>query len=573
MSTPIIAGLAALLLATAAPVSATPEAPGDLFLAGGSLGTCSELAPRACTSPMPARDGARQAPVLLFDPDGIARALEFRPWDRPDGVPVAAMEAVLRHVAARSGGRPVSGRDAADRLAAVCVNDGGRTRAVRCPAGDARAPWQRLTADERSALLSAFELPQLHDGARAVERADPGRSRSAGGTAVLEAFVDAARVASGRERPRIAFVTASAWDVFEPVDFYQSTFDALGAQAHWWPVDAALNAAVHGGGCDALEDLRRSLLGLPGRGRLWPDLVAAQRQACDHGEHLALLPFAVDGVFFAGGDQWRLRQAFVDAGDAPNAWLQALREAHARGLVVGGTSAGAAVQSGAAMLSNGSTAMALAQPPLMVPPPPPGCARAGRCPDGVDEDALTAWPAGGTGLAGEAIVDTHFSERGRELRLVALMAHAGAPMGYGADEASALRLVGGAHGPRIQAVGEAGGWVFADARLRDGGHVATAWYLGDGSALGRDGQGLALAGTVQACADAPDAGDVPGDALDPGALRAAARALAACGAEGLTLRAGPGTATLARTADTAVVRHGEHLGIGPLILTWTPDRP
>jgi hypothetical protein len=51
---------------------------------------------------------------------------------------------------------------------------------------------------------------------------------------------------------------------------------------------------------------------------------------------------------------------------------------------------------------------------------------------------LTYQPQGGLGLFQFGILDTHFSERGREGRLLALVAQTGAHFGFGVDEATAL---------------------------------------------------------------------------------------------------------------------------------------
>lgn len=569
-----LATLASTVLPALCMAASTPTQPGDVFLAGGSLGTCSELAPRACRTPMPERPDARTAARFVFDDDGVERALSPRLWEAPDAPSIEEVAALLRHVRPRAGGRAMASSDAADLLEAVCVVPGRHApRAQRCAPGDARAPWQRMLADERSALLAAFEQPQIEAGLRRVERADPHNSGVQGGTRVLAEFVEAARVRSGRERPVIAYVTASAWDVFEPVDFYQSAFDALGADARWWPIDAALNAAVSNGDCGRLDELRERVLSLPGRARIYPDLVGAQQAACAAAGHLALLPLAVDGVFFAGGDQWRLRRALVDADDAPNAWLHALREANARGVVVGGTSAGAAVQSGGAMLSNGDTGRVLQAGAKAAPPPAPGCARAQRCPPGIDEADLTWWADGGTGLAHEVSVDTHFSERARELRLVALLAASGTATGMGADEASALRVQGGPQWRRVEAIGAAGGWVFVNVEARASGYGADAFYLGAGSSLLREGGSVVLEGDASpGCRDAgalpPASAAPPDDALAGGALRDVARRLAACGLDAMTLAAADGEVRLQRDQRTRVAVRDGHVGIGPLRLEW-----
>ncbi|TXK62316.1 hypothetical protein [Alkalisalibacterium limincola] len=289
-----VIALAFLLPPLLCKASSPSGGPGDVFLAGGSLGTCSELAPSACLAPMPGRPDARSAARFVFDREGVARALSPRLWTAEGAPDVAEIEAVLGHVQPRAGGRALSAREASALLEAVCVaTSRGGLRAHRCPAGDARAPWHRMLSDERSALLAVFEQAQFDGGMRRVERAEPANSRAVGGTRVLQAFVEAARTRSGRERPRIAYVTASAWDVFEPVDFYQSTFDALGAEAMWWPIDAAMNAALSGEArCEELDALREQELGLPGRGRIYPDLVEAQARACASPEALAGLPLA-----------------------------------------------------------------------------------------------------------------------------------------------------------------------------------------------------------------------------------------------------------------------------------------
>lgn len=555
--------------------SSTGEA-GDVFLAGGSLGTCSELAPRACLASMPERSGARTTARFVFDQDGIERALSPWLWSAEGAPDVAEIEVLLKHVQPRAGGHALSAREASALLEAVCVGTSRRgLRARRCLPGDARAPWQRMLSDERSALLAAFEQAQFDGGVRRVERAAPTNSRAAGGTRVLQEFVEAARARSGRDRPRIAYVTASAWDVFEPVDFYQSTFDALGAEALWWPIDAAVNAALSAGvaGCAQLDALREQVLTLPGRARIYPDLVAAQSRACASPDALARLPLAVDGIFFAGGDQWRLRRALVDEHDRPNAWLESLSEANAQGVVIGGTSAGAAVQSGGAMLSNGDTLRALRAGTRPASPPAPGCGRAGRCGSGIDEADLTWWAAGGTALLPGVSVDTHFSERARELRLVALLAASGTPTGMGADEASALRVQGAGDWHRVEAIGEAGGWVFVAAEGGPSRLAADAFYLGDGTALARQADGPVLEGEdlpeclAQTALPASPA-QLPDDALADGALRSVARRLAACATPAVSLPAADGEVRLQRDARTRVSVIGDHVGIGPLRLEW-----
>jgi cyanophycinase-like exopeptidase len=341
-------------------------------------------------------------------------------------------------------------------------------------------------------------------------------------------------------------------------------------------VDAAAAAArFELGDCAALPRLRVERLRLPNREAVYPDLADYQRAHCASQPALML---QVQGVFFAGGDQWRHRQAFVQADDAPNDWLLELRQAHAEGrVVVGGTSAGAAVQSGSWMLGNGDVEAAVSRAARVAPPPEPGCTRGGRC-GGLPEDALTLWPAGGLRLAEGAIVDTHFSERARELRLLMAMQAADARWGYGADETSALLLREREGRREIRAVGESGGWVMRrDAAMRD---EVEAWYLAPGAVLvvepeasAEGGERVSLVLDAEASRATRQRAPLPEGAFDAGALRTVAQRLAwRCGAS-VHLLAAPGVAEL-RCAEGAQGWKGAGgvQGVGPLRLRFVRER-
>lgn len=544
-------GLVGLLLGSPAVAAAPDSGPAiEIVLAGGALAICSDLSPRACRE---APVAGRGPPLYRLDPLGVARASDPRLWGASGGPTSEAVSRWLGSIVAADGG---------DRLTRAAVIPLLERKAD----GDTRAsPWSSMTDAEQDGLLSALEIPQLdRDGKRLRERADPRASREPGGLVVLEAFVAAARERAGGAMPRVLVVTASAFDPMEPVDFYESALAALGAEGRWWPVDAAMAVArFPERDCEALPALRMAELGLAGREQVYPDLAVRAEEFCESDD--ASLG-GVHGVFFAGGDQWRLLRAFVDARGKPNAWLLALRAAHARGaIVVGGTSAGAAVQSGAAMLTNGSVSAAIEGRVTREPPPDPGCARAGRCPPGLGEDALGLWIDGGLGLAPEAIVDTHFSERARELRLLVAMDAAEAEWGYGADETSALRLreLGGARA--IDALGAQGGWVFR--RATDG--TVLAWYLSPGVRLLIEQEAVRLDGIDGRAQPRRPKAPIPSDALEPGALRAAAARLAwRCG-RALRLVAGAGTATI-ECIDGATgswVGNNGVAGVGPLRLS------
>jgi cyanophycinase len=118
------------------------------------------------------------------------------------------------------------------------------------------------------------------------------------------------------------------------------------------------------------------------------------------------------GVFFTGGDQLRISSQI---GDTPVE--RRVREIHARGGVIAGTSAGASVMSDT-MLVRGSSAESHRIGDLHMAP--------------------------GLGLLRDVIVDQHFAERGRIGRLLGAVAQNPRVLGVGLDEDTAAVVEGDA---------------------------------------------------------------------------------------------------------------------------------
>jgi cyanophycinase len=116
------------------------------------------------------------------------------------------------------------------------------------------------------------------------------------------------------------------------------------------------------------------------------------------------------GVFFTGGDQLRISSQI---GDTPIE--RRVREIHARGGLIAGTSAGASVMS-ETMLVKGASAESYRLGELHMAP--------------------------GLGLMDDVIIDQHFAERGRYGRLVGAVAHNPRLLGVGIDEDTALLVRG-----------------------------------------------------------------------------------------------------------------------------------
>lgn len=163
-----------------------------------------------------------------------------------------------------------------------------------------------------------------------------------------------------------------------------------------------------------------------------------------------------DVIWMGGGSQFRLLD-HLEAGGL----VEALREAHRRGAVVGGTSAGAAVL---------------------------GSITISGTPDPAPYLAGSVERRQGLGLVADAIVDQHFAERRREGRLLTALFEGGARRGFGIPERTALVFSPGeAHVIGASAV------VLVDAS------GVGAGALRGGTAAPEDGLRLTLARPGQTC--------------------------------------------------------------------------
>ena len=140
----------------------------------------------------------------------------------------------------------------------------------------------------------------------------------------------------------------------------------------------------------------------------------AIENAADDPEHARLLQDA-DGVWFTGGDQSRITRVFRPDGPGSTKADRALTEAHLRGAVIGGTSAGAAMMS-RVMIAGGNSADALRS--------------------GAGEGGVRIAP--GMGLMGFGVTDQHFFERDRLARLVVALLATGERYGIGIGENRAV---------------------------------------------------------------------------------------------------------------------------------------
>jgi cyanophycinase len=443
-----------------------------LLLAGGALPVCSSFSPIQCKK-RHFSDNYRSGALYQLDAQSAAR---LQTASDPELKRLALLVAAYsqdKQTTLRGDRRAIrqalagvalsrSGASVGQDMAAFGLEEYQKRFAEDPVVLTGESWWQRVADDTLASALSVLEVAQQRaDGRRKQEGVDIADSRNRHAVEVFETFVDMARARSEQSSPLILVSTASSTDSFEVVDFYTAVFAQLGARSRWLPLDRVLQAALEQSRCDALNGVREEVAGLYNRARIYPDLAERQQTICDgRGEVLLALLDQADGLFLNGGDQSLTRAAWYTSEGKPTAWLQRLRKRFQEGeLAVGGTSAGTAVQAGpnAAMVSNGSAEGALLAAAQAMAAPVPGCERAARC-QGVDPDTLTYQPAGGIGLFGLGLIDTHFSEREREWRMMALAGQTGAEQAWGVDETTALVMASAEAGQRLRVVGERGVW-------------------------------------------------------------------------------------------------------------------
>ncbi|PYZ91988.1 hypothetical protein CR194_17475 [Salipaludibacillus keqinensis] len=200
-------------------------------------------------------------------------------------------------------------------------------------------------------------------------------------------------------------------------NYYIDAFADYGIEAEWVPVDIA-NIEV-------------------GDSEEWAERI-------DNGEF--------SGFFLGGGDQSRYITSLVrenDQGDwTDSAVLGAIRAKFEEGkLMIAGSSAGAAVQASEYMITGGDSYRGITEGSL----------------EGYHSDGsiLGYYEEGGLGFFSYGLIDSHFSERAREGRMIRLAADVGVGKVYGVDETTAL-VVRNANHPAVdmEVVGENGVQIF-----------------------------------------------------------------------------------------------------------------
>lgn len=431
------------------------QAPYDLVLAGGALKTCSSFAIKNCVDKQQITGGKSQNRYQISS-QGFKRWAKITAFSSIKNAEKTNINSFFNTL--NRSLEAMSKDEFLDQIDDIAKDD-------------------NFTRDLSDAayfsLLDSFEILQYdHKGDRLTERVSLADNRNQHAKRVYRAFIEQAKLRVKQpNKANILVVTASSRDPYESADFYLGVLADPDVTVRWLPLDRAWQQAVDlqrkgFAGCDHLPRLRAANLQFY-RERVYPKRTQQQEHFCRHPNELVQLIKQSQGLFFNGGDQSKTLAALLTPEGEYSDILIAIHQQVASGqLVVGGTSAGTAVQAGGKanqrpipMFTNGDPAVAMKRGVFAIDAPSQRCLPALSCDTGLNRDDLTVRAAGGTGLFKLGLLDTHFSERDRETRLAVATFDSKQRLGFGVDETSALLVRYTQNGVQAKVVGEGGVFV------------------------------------------------------------------------------------------------------------------
>lgn len=425
----------------------------DLVLAGGALSTCSSLSPQNCKSSAQFSD-AKAAQYYEVSLSSLSRLASLA---NKFDIDIESQYSYLVNVYSSLGEVVLTKNRLFDALNGQGMSDD----AIRA-----------LADSQYFLMLDALEKAQFDEkGRRLTEKVQLNETVSPYSIDIYQRFIALAKQNTPEgQATKIGVVTASSRDAFEAADFYTGVFNQTGVEVVWLPLTAAFQGALGDEargfeGCSNLEKYQAAHQ-LYDRKRLYPQRFERQNKYCKSPSELTSLIESLDGLFFNGGDQSRTLAALqTPAGVASEFFLAIKRQLEKGDIVIGGTSAGTAVQAGGfwknrpiPMLTSGHSRSALSRGIFYLPPPSARCDD-GSCSDSLLPGDITVAAKGGTGFFDFGLTDTHFSERDRETRLVVATALTGQRLGFGVDETTALLVKLDNANPMFEVIGKAGVFV------------------------------------------------------------------------------------------------------------------
>ena len=303
-----------------------------------------------------------------------------------------------------------------------------------------------LTAAEKAILRTAFvdAKPQTN---RKFEARTTQFLSDKSSFDIQTQFVAAAKAANGGKTPTIGVVTASAENAFADRDINVFMLKSAGANVVYLPMQGGFRKALDAGDCANTRYYYDSYANTSASGdyynmdQVYPDLAQQQTDFCANGAAtLNSTLQGLNGIYFSGGDQARHLESFVskDAGanyTVVSPQLAILKARFDRGeLVVAGTSAGDHIQNGGTwkgkpvpMIGGGDSYATLKS----------GISK-GTGPLPASDVSPVSYANGGLGFFKYGVLDSHFTRRTREGRLVRHTAESGMDYGFGVDENTSL---------------------------------------------------------------------------------------------------------------------------------------
>lgn len=449
------------LCSAASAAAAKPQFPEySMVLVGGGLHTCSSQSRSSCTDNPQFAATTKSSELFALSLPRIREISQSAVWPQSRAEQRQQTQAILSQLLLDFGTTAMTEDELRQRLRLAKVELAG-------PSISGETLYQQLSELELNLIFDLLQQPQFlgkqlsgnqqsEKPQRQLEQASLAQTKDLFSVEIYKKITElAAKVRQKPGKPVVLVVTASSRDPLSAVDFYQSAFAETGAAARWLPLNAAYQAAQQQktagkASCEQLPQYLADIHGSYNRAAVYPDLFAELQAFCQQGPAAAIAQIEqADAIFFNGGDQSLTLQALRLPDGSASPELKAITARLQAGkLIVAGTSAGTAVQAGGRfaekavpMISNGSSTQALQSGAMAAEAPLAGCEKNHSCPAELPEDQLTYRAQGGLGLFPFGVTDTHFSERGRETRLVRLLSDTHTRYGFGVDEATAL-LVG-----------------------------------------------------------------------------------------------------------------------------------
>ncbi|TQV75491.1 hypothetical protein FLL45_11280 [Aliikangiella marina] len=436
-----------------------------MLLVGGGLKICSSYSPRNCTESVKFDDTAYKSSYFSVNSDKqvIIAQDAFNLFS--DKNKLTRVVELLAKYQLRFDTAPVTRRELLKRLDNIKLTSNQMM---------GRKLLDDLDSRQWNFLIHYLQVPVVDRKGEALteyvdfENSHPDSQR------IINQFISMVSSISGDNRPTVLFSTASANDVFDAASFYLQLFRHFEVDAVWLPLEASLNRVMNDPNkeCTDLARVRGEYYSVFNRDKVYPQLARYQQSFCENPHYFTTLIGQASGIFFNGGDQFLALSSLADTEGGEKAFSPFYRQMKTkfdRGqLVVAGTSAGTAVQSGGLfadrllpMITNGESIAGFFDGAYATNfPPSDQCELQNSCGEAIGADSLTYFGSGGLELLPIGILDTHFSERNRAFRLIRLLNTTKVSHGIGIDENTGLVVKQKNGKLSYETIGQNGVWFF-----------------------------------------------------------------------------------------------------------------